>query len=356
MIGSIGLTQWVIPLSLVIVGVMVGLTLEKLLIAKLRNLAAKTKRKGFEVLARVIRGIVTLWSTIAGTYGAVLATPMAERPFVVVHNVLLVAVIFSATITSARLAVAFVSLYASRGKAALPSATILQNFVRLLVFTIGVLIILGTLGVSITPILTAMGVAGLAAALALQDTLSNLFSGLQIVGSRQVRPGDYVKLESGDEGFVVDIGWRNTTIRAYANNMIIVPNAKLASSIITNYFQPQKEMGFGIPLGVSYDSDLAKVERVTVEVAKEVMRDVPGAATGFEPLVRFKKFGDFSIDFVAVLRVKEFVDQYLLTHEFIKKVHERYAREGIKIPYPVRTVYVKAERPEDAGEQPVRDR
>ncbi|MBI4473912.1 MAG: mechanosensitive ion channel family protein, partial [Acidobacteria bacterium] len=219
--------------------------------------------------------------------------------------------------------------------------TIFSNLTRLLVWLIGMLITLQTLGISITPILTALGVGGLAVALALQDTLSNLFSGLQVIGSGQVRPGDFIKLDTGEQGYVVDVTWRNTTIRELSNNMIIVPNSKLASSQVCNFDQPGKELAVLVPVGVSYDSDLEKVERITVEVAREVMRTVPGGVRDFEPFIRYHTLADFSINFTVIMRGREFVDQYLIKHEFLKRLHERYRSEEIEIPFPVRTVHVK---------------
>jgi small-conductance mechanosensitive channel len=239
--------------------------------------------------------------------------------------------------------VGYVHLYTTRFRTALPSTTIFSNVTRLLVIVTGVLITLQTLGISITPILTALGVGGLAVALAMQDTLSNLFAGLQIIGSGQVKPGEFIKLDSGEEGFVVDVAWRNTTIRELSNNMIIVPNARLAASQIRNFDQPGKELAILVQVGVSYASDLANVESVTIDVARQVMRSVPGGVPGFEPFIRFHTFSDFSIDFTVIMRGTEFVDQYLIKHEFIKRLHERYKAESIEIPFPVRTVRIEAE-------------
>ena len=152
-----------------------------------------------------------------------------------------------------------------------------------------------------------------------------------------------MRLETGEEGYVIDITWRNTTIRALPNNIIIVPNSKLASAVIVNYYLPQREMAVLVQVGVSYDSDLEEVERVTVEVAKEVMREVEGGVPEFEPFIRYHTFADFSINFTVILRAREFVGQYLIKHEFIKRLHKRYQQEGIEIPFPIRTVYMKDE-------------
>ena len=200
--------------------------------------------------------------------------------------------------------------------------------------------ILHSLGISITPILTALGVGGLAAALALQPTLANLFSGLQIIAAKQLHPGDYIKLDSGEEGYVTDIAWRNTIIRALPNNMIIVPNSKLASAIVTNYYQPEQEMAVLVQVGVSYKSDLKKVEEVTIEVGKEIMREVEGGVPDFEPFIRYHTFDDSSINFTVILRTTEYVGQYLIKHEFIKRLHKRYNKEGIVIPFPIRTIHM----------------
>jgi len=240
-----------------------------------------------------------------------------------------------------RFAVQYVNLYAARVRGVLPSTTIVANVTRTLVFIVGGLVVLQTLGVSITPILTALGVGGLAVALALQDTLSNLFSGLQIIGSGQVKPGDFIRLESGEEGFVADVTWRNTTIRQLSNNMVIVPNSHLASSRVTNFDQPDKSQAVLVQVGVAYDSDLQRVEQLTAEVGRDVMKSVSGGVAEFDPFVRFHTFGDSSIDFTVILRGGQFVDQYLIKHEFIKRLHARYKEEGIEIPFPIRTVLLK---------------
>ncbi|MFZ8803984.1 MAG: mechanosensitive ion channel family protein, partial [Candidatus Calescibacterium sp.] len=156
--------------------------------------------------------------------------------------------------------------------------------------------------------------------------------------------GDYIKLDSGEEGYVVDITWRNTIILTLQNNIIFIPNSKIINSSITNFSMPDKELAVIINVGVSYQSDLKKVEQITKEVAKEVLKEVDGGVPEFEPLVRFHTFGDFSVNFTVVLRAKEFNYRSFLIHEFIKRLHERYKKEGIEIPFPIRTVYLKSEK------------
>lgn len=341
---SLEITQLVLPLGFAAGGLFLGIIFEKIILSKLKKIALKTKWEGDEIIINSLRGIPILWFVIAGIYGAILNIPMKPHFLILFQKILLVVAIFSVTLVVARIAVGFVNLYAVKMKGVLPSTTIFANLTKVLVFLIGALIILQSLGISITPILTALGVGGLAVALALQDTLTNLFSGLHIIIARKIRPGDYVKLDSGEEGYVTDITWRNTTIRALPNNMIIIPNSKLASAIVMNYYLPEKEMAVLVQVGVSYESDLTKVEKVTIEVAKEVMKEVPGGVPEFEPFIRYHTFADFSINFTVILRAKEFVDQYLLKHEFVKRLHRCYKKEGIEIPFPIRTVYMKEEK------------
>ena len=333
----------ILPLTWIMGGFLAGIIFEKIILKKLKMIAAKTEWDGYEIIISALSGMTILWFVTAGIYGATISLPMSRTLLSIFHKTLFVIIIFSATVVLQRIAVGFINLYANRVKGVLPQTSIFVNLTKLLVFLVGIMIILETLGVSITPILTALGVGGLAVALALQDTLTNLFSGLHIVASRHVRPGDYVRLDSGDEGYVTDITWRNTTIKALPNNMIVVPNSKLASAIVTNYFLPEKEMSVPVEVGVSYDSDLGKVERVTIEIAKDVMREVSGGVPDFVPSLRFHTFGDYSIKFTVGLRVREFIDQHLIRHEFLKRLHEQYKREGIEIPYPARTVYMKGE-------------
>ncbi len=220
-------------------------------------------------------------------------------------------------------------------------ASLVRKIGNTLIVAVGLLYLMRSVGLDISPLLASGAIGGLAVALAMQDSLSNLFAGFYLTFDKPIRVGDFIKLESGDEGFVEEIGWRNTKIRLWANNVVVIPNSKLSQSIITNYYLPKQEMSVYVYCGVSYDSDLQHVEKVVVDVAAKVQREVQGADTSWEPVVRWKEFGDFAITFVTVLRVREFSAQYLLQSEFIKALHQRFQEEGIEIPYPMRTVILR---------------
>ena len=210
---------------------------------------------------------------------------------------------------------------------------------KIVLFVIGGMLILDNLGVSLTPLLTTLGIGSLAVAIALQDTLGNAFAGLHIKADRPIEVGQFIRLEGGDEGYVERIGWRSTHIRMLPNKSAVVPNSKLVQSTIINYDLPDPECAVLVGVGVHYDSDLAKVERVTCEVAKEIMRTVSGAVPSFDPFIRYHTFNHSSIDFTVILRARTFVDNYLVKHEFIKALQGRYREEGIVIPFPIRTLH-----------------
>ncbi|MEW6051698.1 MAG: mechanosensitive ion channel family protein [Candidatus Zixiibacteriota bacterium] len=340
--------DWVVPVVMIGGALLLGMIFERIILHHLRKIAERTTWKGDEIIISGLKGVTTLWFVLAGAFFASYSLPVTASVLLLIHKVLMVLVILSGTLVASRIAIGFVNLSTIREDGALPSASILSNLTKLSVFLIGILIILQSLGISITPLLTALGVGGLAVALALQDTLSNLFAGVHLLASKKIRPGDFVGLDTGQEGTVVDIGWRNTTIRTLSNNMVILPNSKLSTAVVTSYFQPDKEMAVVVPVSVTYDSDLAKVEHVTVEVAKSVMREVPGAVPTFEPFIRFNSFGDSGVGFSVILRAQEYVAQYLIKHEFVKRLHARYQQEGIVFPYPTRVVYMKTDQPDES--------
>jgi small-conductance mechanosensitive channel len=291
------------------------------------------------VLLSVVRGPSAFWAIALGLYvglgTSVLPPRMIQISFLVLHAL----VILSFTFVAANVASHALRFAAQRAE--LPLTGLTQAVIKGVVITLGVLILLGTLGVSITPILTALGVGGLAVALALQDTLSNLFAGIHILVEKSIRVGDMIRLESGEEGTVTDIGWRTTRIRLAPNNVVIIPNNKLAQARILNYSLPDKSMALLIPISVSYEADLDLVQRILIEETARGARDIPGLLAQPEPMVRFVPgFGQSSLDLTLVCQVREFTDQIPVQHELRLRILKRFRADGVDIPFPSRTVYV----------------
>jgi small-conductance mechanosensitive channel len=218
-----------------------------------------------------------------------------------------------------------------------------QFVVRVVFGAFGTMIVLENLGISLTAVWTTLGVGSVAIALALQDTLSNFFAGVYLRLDHPVRLGDYIKLESGEEGFVVERGWRSTRIKALSNNTIVVPNAKLASAIVTNFSLPDPQMSLLIPVSVNLNSDPEKVENILVDEASRALETVPGLLRDSAPFVRFiPGFGQFSLDFTLICTVRNYVDQYLVQHELRKRIYKRLRDDGIEFPVPQRDVHVSS--------------
>jgi small-conductance mechanosensitive channel len=241
-----------------------------------------------------------------------------------------------------RLAGNLIKMYGPGVAEVRPVTTLTQTLIQIAIAILGLLILLNQLGYSITPVLTALGVGGLAVALALQDTLGNLFAGFYIAVAGQIRVGDYIRLNTGEEGYVTDITWRTTAVRALANNLIMIPNSKLAQAIVTNFHLPEKRMSLVLQVGVSYDADPDRVERLLVEEAKAAAGDLPGLLAEPEPFTRFNPgFGEHSLQFSLIVQVAEFVDQFAVQSALRKRLLRRFRQEGIEIPFPTRTLHVR---------------
>ncbi|MDD5561671.1 MAG: mechanosensitive ion channel family protein [Candidatus Omnitrophica bacterium] len=339
-----GLAEILMPLIIFLVVLSIGFIVKKIIFSRFSYWAKKTSTQLDDVIVQAVRAPFTFLCLVLALYFALQFSNLSGNIVDVMGKSIFVLGLISVVLTLANLLSGVIRVYASRIDSALPVTTLTQNIARIFVYCVGTLVILNSLGISITPVLATLGVGGLAVALALQDTLSNLFAGFHITVAKQIRVGDYVKLETGEEGYVVDINWRSTKIKMLPNNLILIPNDKLSKIIVTNYYLPDKEMAVLVDLGVHYKSDLEKVEKITCEVAKSVMTDVSGGVAYFDPFIRYNAFGDSSIKFTVILRAKEFVDQYLIKHEFIKRLHKRYLQEGINIPYPIRAINYEQEK------------
>ncbi|HSE92834.1 MAG TPA: mechanosensitive ion channel family protein [Methylomirabilota bacterium] len=326
-----------------VVVTLLALVLRTILLSLLRRLSVRAS--GLTAFAQSVRVPSLLWCLVLGLYAAIeVASESQHLPRRLSEQLSLlleVAIVVSVTITVAGVVSTAIRRAGERALGG-PVTGLAQTAARGLVLIIGGLVLLGALGIEITPILTALGVGGLAVALALQDTLSNLFAGMHLLADRPIRVGDYVKIAADVEGFVVDVGWRSTRVRMLANNVVVVPNKKVAESIITNYDLPESRMSLLVPVGVSYASEPDHVERVLVEETLAAAKEVPGLLAEPAPFVRLiPGFGDSSLNFTLICQVATFVDQYAAQHELRKRILARFRQEGIEIPFPVRTVQLR---------------
>ena len=212
----------------------------------------------------------------------------------------------------------------------------LRRFLTLIIYALAGMLILDQLNISISPLIAGLGIGGLAVALALQPTLSNFFAGTYLFSDKVVSPGDFIELENGLLGYVSEIGWRSTRIRTPFNNMVIIPNSRLADSILTNYYGPSMEIGVIVECGVSYSSDMSNVETLALEVAKEVITELPEGLDNADPWFGYSKFGESNIDFWVWVTAKDRISSFKLKSELLKRLHQRFNEHDIEINYPVR--------------------
>ena len=328
---------------------MIGHLLGAIVMARVPRWVTGRQRRVTESASQILRKRLPWWSLLIGAWLAAGYWPLTAEGHLMVGRTAFVLGALSVTFAMAALASQSVETYGALISPALPVSSLTRNVAWALIAVLGLLVILNALGLSITPMLTALGVGGLAVALALQEPLANFFAGLFITLAGQIRVGDYVKLDSGQEGYVLDFSWRSTRLRMLANNLIVVPNAKLAQAIVVNHHLPSEDLAVLVDVGVDYASDLSHVERVVADVGRDVMREVAGGVPEFEPFIRYHTFGGSSIDFTVILRATEFVDQYLIKHEFVKRLHTRFNDEGIIIPFPIRTIASREPVPPETG-------
>ncbi len=325
-------------------GIVIGWLVKKLIFPFLYKLTHKTKWKTDDLVIESIGSWIIFWFFLGSClYILPIFTDtfsFAKRNELTFQRIVSSLFIFSLAMVIARIAGGLLQIRSQKDDSEFPSTSILGNILKAIVYCIGLIFILQTFGIAIAPLVTALGVGGIAVALALQPTLSNLFSGLQLIASGKINIGDFVQLEGGQKGFIRDITWRNTTIETAQNNVIVVPNSKMADSIVENFFLTDRKITFNVLVGVGYDSDLDKVEKVSIQVAKDILASMEGGIKDFQPFVRFYNFGDSSIDLKIFLQVREYADQFAITSEFIKALHRRYREEGINIPFPIRTLYM----------------
>lgn len=335
---------YMVPLVATFLTLAVTLVARGIVLRNLRRWAGRTATQVDDIVLQSVRVPSILWCVIIAVAVGHSLSALPANIAGWIGNTLLALGIASVTLTASSLLGHLAGAYGARLGVGLSMTTITQTLIRISVLVLGALVLLDTLHIQITSLLAALGVGSLAVALALQETLSNLFAGVNITLGKYIRVGDYIKLDSGDEGYVVDMDWRTTRIRALANNLIIIPNNKIAQSIVTNYHLPEPRMSLLISIGVSYDSDPQHVEDVLVDEAMKAVRsgEIPGLLAEPAPFVRFiPGFGDFSLNLTLICQVREFVDQYLAQHELRKRIFRRFNAEGIKIPFPVRTVYLE---------------
>ncbi|MBX9599385.1 MAG: mechanosensitive ion channel family protein [Bryobacteraceae bacterium] len=335
------LTNWHLwgwPVVTAAVTLFAGWIAKRILFRHLRGWASKSTAQWDDMAVDAIDRPFMLWVLMLALYLAARYSRLPPAAGEVVSKSLLVLLILSITLAGSKLA----GLLVRGAGDGSPVATITQNVVRGVAVVLGVVTMLNAIGISITPVLGALGVAGLAVSLGLQDTLANFFAGFYLSLAKQIRVGDFIRMDGTQlEGVVTDINWRSTTLRGLANNLILIPNANLAKANVVNFSLPEPRTGMSLTVSAGYGHDPEKVEALLLDTVRRAA--IPGLLQEPPPSVRLTGFGDFAMQFGVNFSVAQFTDQFLVHSELRKLILRRFREEGMEMPLPARNVHVKSD-------------
>lgn len=308
----------------------------------LHRAAQKTATELDDRILAALKWPGRMWVLLLSVLGAIRVLDDRDLPRAI-ENFLGVTVeillVISITMALARTSIILLEHALQRSESGITVTTLTKMLIQFLWAVPALLIVLRIFDITITPALTALGVGGLAVSLALQPTLTNLFAGFQVSLAGQLHRGDYVKIDGGPEGYVEDIRWRVTTLRTLQRNIVYIPNSKLGEALLTNFSQPVRPLAVLIPVGVGYETDIDLLEKVLLEEATAALGEVDGLLGDPPPRVRFNPgFGDSSLNFTLIVHAADFESQFNVTDQIRRRILKRFRKEGINIPFPIRTL------------------
>jgi small-conductance mechanosensitive channel len=322
---------WVESVTLFALIFTIGFLLKRYVAGLIQNLLAKVGLILNNKIVGMTSTYVSLWFFLIALYISVLKSPLNTKS-IIIDKIFYVVFAFSI--------VTLIASIVSKFLRTTIQERIGSNILKFFITLIGLVLILNQVGVKLTPILTALGIGSVAVALALQDTLANLFAGINILASKQIAKDDYIKLDSGQEGTVIEVNWRTTLIKEIYNTTIVIPNSKISSAIVSSYHFKKCEVTASIGCSIAYGSNLERVEEVAKYAAKEIMDKYDSASKIYEPVVQFTDFADSSINFILYFRVKTAYAKAFIKSEVLKNLYRKFNDEGIKIPFPQRVVTI----------------
>ncbi len=339
--GSI-LWEMVVAGGILAATIAVAFLIQLLLARVVKRLTGKTKTSLDDLVVKAVSRPLLIFVLIHGVFLSLTSTTPLDSLQSYVNRAWLVSAVLVVLYAFRSVTNAIIHWYGSEvatgtqsrvGENLLP---LVRRFINVSLVILGALLIMDALEIEISPLLAGLGIGGLAVALALQPTLSNFFAGTYLVSGNVLRVGDFIEMEGGVRGYVAEVGWRSARIRTPYNNLMVVPNSRIADSILTNYSEPSMEMGMLVEAGVSYSSNLARVRDVVMEEASKLIEEMPEADKSNPPWFGFWNFGDSNVDFWVWLQAKDRGTSFALKTELMIRLHERFAKEGIEINYPMR--------------------
>lgn len=305
----------------------------------LKPIFKHTKTRVDDRVINIIKNPVFVSFLVAGFYYYLDTLSFSEDTLESWHKTLISFAVFVWSYTVIKIAeIIYEEIEIKHGKHS-DAIPFLNNLTRFGIGIAALTILLNVWGVDIAPILASAGFAGLGLAFAAKDTISNLFGGISIFFDKPYRIGDYVIIDKEFRGEVIDIGMRSTKIRTRDNVLITVPNSVMVTQAVINETGFDPKLRVRLPIGVSYNSDLEKIEMVIITTLKQHKNIIEDPS----PIVRYRNFGDSSINLEALFTVEPPAKKGIVTHEVVKSIYQAFEEEKIIIPHPQLDVTLKKE-------------
>ena len=325
------LAGYVDPALIVLAAAAAGVLARFTVFRGLHRLSSRNKSPYDDIIVDGLKRRVVAWTVLGALYLQIPALPWPARTIATAQTVLAALLVASVTLALMRVVSAVAHAYGTTSAAGVGGTTLIRYVAVVVLLFLGTVSVLALFGISVVPAITALGVGGLAVALAFQDTLANVFSGLNLTLSRQIRVGDYIELGDATSGFVLDVGWRATTLRGLDGLSVFIPNKKLAEAVMINYTlgtTMSVELAFRVDLGCRPQ----RIEALVVDEMRLAAAALPGLRQDAPAVVRFKAFGEWALEFKAYVEILSFQDRMYLRHELMKRLHDRLLREDIALP------------------------
>ncbi|AFC99687.1 Small-conductance mechanosensitive channel [Methanocella conradii HZ254] len=310
------------------------------------RLVSRSRTTLDDEILKAIKGPIQLLVIALGAYVAAhMVSIIPEGAYAWLNSIMVIVAIFIAAYLLSNIAATIISWYEKRldaGNGSRLDASLISFLKRLssvVIYTIAILMAVGQF-MEITPLLASVGVLSIAVALAAQELLSNVFGAFAILTDRPYKIGDRIELSGGEYGDVIDIGLKSTRIRTLDNKVIIIPNAEISKSRIYNYSEPDLKLRYTVRIAISYDSDVEKASSILLDIAS----GIDGVSKDPAPIVYVEGLGDFSINLVMLVWGNNFRKNWDIPDKIYRQALRRFTSEGIKIPYPVRSVLLDVKK------------
>jgi small-conductance mechanosensitive channel len=307
----------------------IALLVRSVLRRSLTRLASHRRDELSDVLAKTLPRPAAVAVLLFALGTGLRILPLGDKRMVEAHKLVGLALAVLGVVVLLRVCVRSIDAYGSSRPELKSSSGVGKGAAWIVGLGLIAALVCDAFGISLAPVLTALGVGSLAVALALQDTLSNFFSGVYLVVDRPVRPGDFIRVDPTYEGYVEAIGWRSTHLRTLSNNLVIIPNATLSKAIITNYTLPTPNVATSVRVDVPFGADLDKIEDALADEANRSL-DVPGMSDAPAPSVAMAPgFVDGGVAFTVSFFVRSFADQGPVQNVVRKRIAARLKKEGV---------------------------